>query len=237
MRSDAAPVCLVVSLLLAAPLCAQGLSLDIGRLTLGVDSMSISMLRSGTEVPVGSLWDELLIVPGPGDVAYAQRVYRTENRVFGPHLDTVVAVLPTLRLVYRRTIARIMTDSIGVAHDSLIGWTENADGVRKGIRRPLPIGVIDAGSFDLLVRGHDWTPGASFSVRAFLPGQDSLATLHAAFGAAERVRQRDGQDALSWRIDADFSGMAVTMWVDQHSRALVKEIIQVTPDIAMVMVR
>ncbi|MBK8004455.1 MAG: hypothetical protein IPK12_11100 [Gemmatimonadetes bacterium] len=107
----------------------------------------------------------------------------------------------------------------------------------REVRRHLPAGTIDSEHFDLLVRTHPWAPGARFAVRAFLSDQDSLSTLTATYGGEEILRQRDGTETATWRIEATFASLTVTFWVDQRTRAMVKEVIVISPEIRMLMVR
>lgn len=233
----AAPLVLALLLPGVAPLGAQAPAFEPARLVLGTDSMTISMVREGTLIAAGMLWDELTLVPLPGGGQGIRRVYRTVNRLFGNHLDTTVATVPALAIVARRSLSRILTDSVVAVGDSLLGWESMYGAPVREVRRHLPAGTIDSEHFDLLVRTHPWAPGARFAVRAFLSGQDSLSTLTATYGGEEILRQRDGTETATWRIEATFASLTVTFWVDQRTRAMVKEVIVISPEIRMLMVR
>src|SRR5690606_11819007 len=107
---------------------AQGVPHPLDRILLGVDSMSIAIVQGQDTVPVGELWDEVGIIDGPDGKPMVRRVYRTINRVFGPHLDTTVSSLPDFAPVSTRTYSSVVADSLAFGPKAVSGWVETQTG-------------------------------------------------------------------------------------------------------------
>ena len=236
VRSPAAV--LLAALLLCAPaLAAQDDAIDVTRLAPGTDSMAILLDRGGLGLPVGTLWDELAVVREPGQPAALRRVYRTVNRATGSHLDTTITTLPELRLLYHRAVEGGVRDSLAAVGDSLVGWVMDSSGARQPLRRAVPAGQVEMGLFDLLIRAAPWAPGLVVRAEAFIPAVDTTFELTARWAGEEDVTLRSGEVAGCWRVESEIAGLVVTSWVDRRTRALAKGRIQLTPEIAMVMLR
>jgi hypothetical protein len=201
----------------------------------GVDSMSISLVRDGAPTIVGELWDQLDDITVRGAPAL-RRVYRTINQAFGPHLETTMVRLPDLTLLSRRTYSQATSDSVAAYGDSLRGWRDRGQGARRPISRPAPR-LIDGSLFDVLVRGAQLSPSYTVGIQAYLSTQDSVATLNAHVTGSDRIVERDGSAADTWRVEIDFAGLSSTLWIDRKTRALVRQIIRLTPSISMLMER
>ncbi len=214
---------------------AQQPSADITRLTLGKDSLAVSLAQGGQERQIGLAWDELALVEGP-DVRL-WRVYRMENALFGPLLDTVVFELPSLRTFTRRTIGYLNSDSLFVVGDTVRGWQQRRKEPREPVVLYLPPGTIDANAFDLAIRATDWAPGVTREWQAYLPGQPGFLRMGARFEGMEVVRQRDGREIECWRILGDYAGSPVTFWIDPRDRGMVKQSIGLSRGAVMVLAR
>ena len=223
----------ILSLALTSVTQAQAPAFDVSKLTLGRDSLGITLTQNGQERVLGSAWDELTL--GPED--QLRRIYRMENVIFGPLLDTVVLDPGSFRLSARRTVGRVNSDSLAVTHDTVYGWQQVQTGPKQPLALYLPSGVIDANAFDLAIRVTDWAPGVSKTWQAFLPSQSGIVPLAAYFDGTELVHQRNGQEVAAWRIVGDFAGSPVTFWVDPRTRALVKESLGLSHGAAMVFLR
>jgi hypothetical protein len=189
-----------------AALEAQAPSFQVSKLALGTDSVAISIQQDGKERSIGLAWDQLALVTG--QPRRLSRVYRMENNLLGPLLDTVVFDLPSLRTWSRRTISKINSDSLFVVGDSVFGWQQVQDGARQAVALSLPRDVIDANAFDLVIRSTDWKPGLERTWSAFLPTSPTPVSLGAKLEGMEVVHQRNGTEVNCWRILGDFAGVA-----------------------------
>jgi hypothetical protein len=199
--------------------------------------MSIAIIQGQDTIPVGELWDEIGIIEGPDGKTMVRRVYRTINRVFGPHLDTTVSSLPDFAPVSKRTYSSVVADSLAFGPTDVRGWVETQTGGMRSIHRRLPPGLIAAGSFDLLVRTAALGPGWTTETNAYLAAFDSIHQLRAVVTGAETLRQRDAEQVETWRVEGTFGDLPLTMWIHKQTRAMVQELIRVTPDVAMLMRR
>jgi hypothetical protein len=236
-RSRAAWALLVILLGRVPALDAQVEAIDVSRLAPGIDSMAILLERGGMGIPVGTLWDEVAVLREPGQPLLLRRVYRTVNRATGSHLDTTVTALPDLRLRYHRTIQGAVLDSLVATGDTLAGWLSDSTGGRRPFRRALPTGQVEMGLFDLLIRAAPWAPGLEVRAEAFIPAVDTTFELVARWAGEADVTLRSGEVAACWRIESEVAGLVVTSWVDRRTRVLTKGRIQLTPELAMVMLR
>ncbi len=215
---------------------AQGADFNPRLLQHASDSMSISLVRDGSAVPVGELWDSFTDVRSARGPAL-RRIYRTLNQAFGPHTETTMVRLPDLSLLSRRTYSQSTSDSIVATGDSLLGWRDAGQGVRVRVARRSEPNVIEGSFFDALIRGGPLSPTYAVQVRAYLSVQDSIATLTARVTGSEAVRQHDGTMTDSWKVDMDFAGLSTTLWIAKKSRALVRQVIRLTPTVQMLMAR
>jgi hypothetical protein len=229
---------LIVLLLLLGPagLSAQQQQPDLSRLRRGTDSMSIILVRNGDEVPVGQLWDEIIDTSVRGAPAL-RRVYRTVNAVFGPHAETTVVRTPKLNLLTRRTYAQLASDSVAVGDDSIRGWRDVGQQGRQPIARQADSTAIDGSMFDVLLRAAPLGPGYRIQARAYISTQDTIGVLTAWVTGASPIRQRDMRIVDTWVVAIDFLGLSSTLWIDKESRALVRQVITLSPEIQMLMQR
>ncbi|MDX2121113.1 MAG: hypothetical protein SF070_08700 [Gemmatimonadota bacterium] len=224
-----------LSALLLSGVRAQAPGADIARVALGKDSLAVWFSQGGPERQIGRAWDELALVAGPPSRLW--RVYRMENELFGPLLDTVVFELPSLRTFSRRTIGYLNSDSLFLVGDTVRGWQQRRNEPREPVALYLPPGTIDANAFDLAIRATDWAPGVTREWQAYLPGQRSFLRMGARYEGVEMVRQRDGREIECWRILGDYAGSPVTFWIDPRDRGMVKQSIGLSRGAVMVLAR
>lgn len=224
-----------LSTLLFTAVRAQAPGAGIAKVALGKDSLAVWFSQGSPERQIGRAWDELALVDGPD--ARLWRVYRMENALFGPLLDTVVFELPSLRTFSRRTIGYLNSDSLFVMGDTVRGWQQRRNEPREPVVLYLPPGTIDANAFDLAIRATDWAPGVTREWQAYLPGQPGFLKMGARFEGMEVVRQRDGREIECWRILGDYAGSPVTFWIDPRDRGMVKQSIGLSRGAVMVLAR
>jgi hypothetical protein len=202
-----------------------------------LDSMRILLVRTTDERDIGMLWDETTLVRA-GDTGYSlRRVYRTINKLFGNHLDTVYSTVPDLRPISHRAVAGTALESIQYRSDSIVGWVEPEGKPRRRIARSADRSLYDAHTFDLLIRRAPLHPGYQLSVPALLSSQDTVATLKASVTGAATVQVEGGREAETWVVELDFAGLRSTMWVDKASRRLARQTIQLAPGVTLLMDR
>jgi len=200
------------------------------------DSMGIAVVREGSSQTVGELWDELKDTTIHG-VAALRRVYRTVNQLFGPHTETTFVRLADLTLISRRTHSQSTSDSLVLTGDSVLGWRQTEQGTHAPVRRARDPQVIEASFFDALIRAAPLSPEYAIAIRGFISPTDSIATLRARVIGTEAIQQRNGTGTETWQVDMDFAGLRSTLWIDKKTRALVRQVIRLTPSVEMLMRR
>ncbi|MBC7841636.1 MAG: hypothetical protein H7099_04965 [Gemmatimonadaceae bacterium] len=211
--------------------------MDAARLPLGVDSLDIYLLSGGAERRVGRLWDELQRVDVAG-ASLARRVYRTENAVFGPTLDTTYSKWPDLRPRAHWSEGRTSAVEVAYRGDSVVGHRSTTLGTVVPITRRLPRTVTDGASFDLLVRASVLTRGLRLSSTAYLAAADSVALISALVTGDEQWRTNLGGEIVNvWVVQMDYAGLASTLWIDKATHALIRQTIRLAPDITIIFSR
>lgn len=231
------PLLAALSMASASVVPRQQPDIDARRLALGVDSLEIFLLSGGTERRIGRLWDEVQQVD-IGGASLVRRVYRTENAVFGPTLDTTFSTWPELRPHSHRSVARIASADVEYRGDSAVGKRSVNAGKPSPIARRLPASVTDGASFDLIVRASALSAGSRVFAIAYLAVQDSVAGLSAIVIGEEAWRSTlSGQQLDLWVVEMDFGGLASTLWIDKATRALARQTIRLAPDVTIMWTR
>lgn len=220
----------------AAVASGQASAPDGSRLALGTDSLVIYLVRDDARQRVGRLWDELQRVDVAGRPAL-RRVYRTENALFGPNLDTVVSRLPDLKPISLWTSGHQASYEARFREDSIVGRRAIGGGSVQPIARVADKTLYDAGTFDLIVRAAPLAEGWSIELPAYLATQDSVVQLRARVTGSETLRRAAARKPPVdvWVVDMDFAGLSSTMWIEKQSRALVRQVIRLRPGISMLM--
>jgi hypothetical protein len=205
-------------------------SFDGRSLSLGLDSMQITLVRDSLKETIGTLSNELSVKG-----ATLTRVYRSNNVLFGTHVDTLVSDWPTLRARSQRTTSTAVSVAADYAGGKVTGWRRQLPGDTVAIANLQNAPPYDAAMFDVLVRATDFTKDSVLTVQAFSAGNDTVLTLSARYAGAERVTL--GVSAYdAWKVEMDFAGMSSTMWIEPKSRRLLKQIIRLQPNIHLMMV-
>lgn len=215
-------------LLIAAPATAQQtVAVDGRRLTAGIDSLAIFYIQGGDTTRTGLLRDELTFLEEDGR-RVLRRVYRTVDRVLGPRIDTLVDVAATLEPVRHRSSTDRAREVLNFAAGQVTGWLWLANGDSVAVSAPVATGTVNASAFDLVLRASDLREGWAAEVPAFLPNARATTALRARVTGVEVVA---GEPC--WRVAAEFTGMPVTFWIGQRSRALRQQLMQFRPDAAV----
>jgi hypothetical protein len=212
-------------------------SVNAARLTLGVDSLEIFLLSGGAERRVGRLWDELQRIDVNG-TTLVRRVYRTENAVFGPTLDTTYSTWPELRPHAHKAEGRTYTADVIYRADSVVGRRSVTLGTIVPIGRRLSGETTDAASFDLRIRASVLSADFELVSSAYLAAQDSVAQLRARVTGEQRWRAGvTGPIVDVWVVQMDFVGLASTLWIDKATRALVRQTLRLAPEVTIMWTR
>jgi hypothetical protein len=194
-------------------------------LSAGVDSLAIFLVRDGDTTRTGSVRDELAQTHLNGRPVL-RRVYRSEDRVLGSRVDTIVDALPTLTPISSQSVSRHGREVLQFEPTHVHGWMRLINGDSVGIDVPVAGAVYNSGSFDMLLRAAPLREGWEAEVPAFLPNTRTVARLRARVAGRDSIGTAD-----CWRIDAEFTGMPVTFWVDAASRRLCQQVMHVQPGV------
>jgi hypothetical protein len=191
----------------------------------GTDSLAIYVVRDGDTTRTGMLWDELAAAELEGR-GVLRRVYRTEDRILGARLDTIVDEFPSLAPIQSVSASRHGAEVLSFTRNRVRGWKQLVNGDSVPIDVALPATVYNSATFDLVLRAASLRDGWQAAVPAFLGNTRTVVTLTAKVAGTERIGS-----SVCWRVDAEFAGMPVTFWIDQSSRKLCKQVMQVSPGV------
>lgn len=193
----------------------------------GTDSLAIYLVRGADTTRTGTAVDELQVVERDGRTLL-QRVYHSVDKVLGARIDTLVDLRETLAPVQHRSRTGHLLEFLEFGDGRATGWMRLANGDSVTIDAPLPAGSYNASTFDLVLRASPLSEGWEAVIPVFLPNTRSVSELRARVAGSEIV---DGSD--TWRVDAEFTGMPVTFWVDKETRALRQQTMRIRPDVVI----
>jgi hypothetical protein len=202
----------------------RGLDPDARRLTPGVDSLAVFLVRGADTTRTGSLRDEIRMVR-VGGRDLVQRVYVSADRVLGARIDTLVDVAASLQPVRHRSRSARTVEAIDFTAGRATGWMRLANQDSLSVDAAAA-GAYNASSFDLVLRASSLRASWEASVPVFLPTTRTVVPLHARVTGTETI---DGE--LCWRVQAEFTGTPVTFWIGQTSRRLRQQVMQARPDL------
>jgi hypothetical protein len=212
-------LCAALSLLTGAkPAIAQRGTphLDGRRLPLQVDTFAISVIQGKDTVQTGTLVDALR-----ADGNHLMRIYNQNDRVLGPHLDTIISELPGLKPLAYRSLSLEGIKRLTFAGATVSGWTRLPNGDSVTVKVPLPPIVYDGTSYDLVIRASDLSEKFVLTVPAFVAGPNTVSQLTGRVTGSAMV---DGH--ACWVFVGNFTGMPVTFWIDKTTRALRRQLMQ-----------
>ena len=203
---------------------------DGRRLRLGSDSLEVYIIRMGQPQRTGYLIDRLDTVRVNGETML-RRIYRTTDAVLGSSVDTLVDVLSSLqpRSVWSRSNRG--TERLDWQMNRVVGVVEEPDAPARSIDSPRPNGWFSSASFDLILRASPLADGYRISVPTF----SGLRGSHVLTANVARSEAVEGYGD-TWRIEADFAGLPVTLWIGKTSRRVVRQIMHVSPTVKIMFV-
>lgn len=190
------------------------------RLALGTDSLAVYFVRGTDTTQTGLIRDELTVLDSGGR-RLLRRVYWTGDRVLGTRSDTIIDELANLRPVRVRSRAASGLEFLEFTAGRVAGWLRLPNGDSVAIADVVPTDVYYAGSFDLVLRSASLSPTWTASVPSYLTSARGVVPLTARVAGTEDV---DGRDC--WRVEAHFSNLPVTFWIDRETRALRRQAMQ-----------
>ena len=197
---------------------------DGRRLRLTTDSLEVYVVRQGRQQRTGLVVDQLDTVRVNGETVL-RRVYRTDDAVLGASLDTLVNALPDLSARSVRTLGARVIEILDWENGQVHGSVDENGKPSRAIEAAVPAGGwYSSAAFDLILRASPLAEGYVVSVPAF-SGQQGAAVLTARVAGSESIAGYGD----TWRVDADFAGMAVTFWISKMSRQLVRQVMRIAP--------
>jgi hypothetical protein len=216
-------------LLCAAPAVAQKTARGES-LRAGVDTLSVYFVQGRDTTLTGTVLDEIGFSDRQGR-REIHRVYVTEDRVLGSRLDSLVDAIDLRPMAHRSRTSRNQAFA-EFRNKRVAGWLRLPNGDSVSFDAITPAGVINASAFDLWLRTAPLAPGWSGEVAAF------EVMSRTTMGLRTRVTGEDVVDAEPcWRVQADFGGTPVTFWIGKTSRSLRRQVMQISPDRAILFTR
>ncbi len=225
VRSRSVSRIVLLAFALPAALRAQTTApnIDGARLPLEVDTFRVYLIRGHDTTETGFLIDALR-----ADGGRLTRVYDQRDLITGHQLDTIVSRLPDLSPVSYHDQSKQRIAQLEFALGRVDGWTRLPDGESLAVHERLPAGVFDGTSYDLVIRAADLRDSLQLTVPSFILGPNTVSAIVGRVYGSDSV---DGADC--WRFRANFTGMPVTFWIDKRTRALRRQLMQPTVDLAV----
>jgi len=194
------------------------LRLDGRRLPLQVDTYAVYVIRGSDTARTGILFDALLT-----DSVRLVRVYDQRDLVLGRQVDTIVSRRADLTpIAYHDRSLRGIAD-LAYAEGRVDGWTRLPNGDTVGVHVLLPTPVYDGASYDLVVRSAELRDSLQLTVPMFLVGSNTVGAIGGRVAGSATVDSAD-----CWVFRANFAGMPVVFWIDKRTRALRRQLMQLT---------
>jgi hypothetical protein len=226
LRSSFVPaLSLLLTLTAGRALFAQeAISLDGRRLRLGVDSLEVFLVRGADTTRTGMIRDRLEMFHSP-EGPLLRRIYTTADQVLGAGVDSITDRLPTLAPVRHRGPGPKFVQTLDFVPGRVTGSVAEAGKPAVPVNYPVPATVYNASTLDLVLRSADLREGWRAEVPIALALMESVARMPAAVVGVESV---DGHPC--WRVDANYFGMKVSFYIDQTTRQLRRQVMQIGPD-------
>jgi len=221
---------LALSLLtiLATTVVAQGAPQPEGaRLTLGSDTLIAFLVRGSDTTQIGRVVDELSERSMNGR-RVLHRIYRSDNQLSGPSLDTLIDEFEALRPISQRSRSGRAIELVEFTDRRASGVVLQPTGDSLLVDVGLPQTVFSSSSFDLVLRAAPLADGWTTTVPSFVTSTRVVVPMHARVAGTERI----GADEC-WRVEAEYMGMSVAFWVAQQSRKLCRQEMRVQAGITL----
>lgn len=186
----------------------------------GTDTFTVWMVRGRDTLPVGRVIDAITFVHDTAGLL-VHRVYRSEVAGSVMRVDTMVDRLDGFRPIRAAAvIADTGVSAISFANHRVVGTIYTPLGRRREIDLAFPDGAVQGASFDLILRSQLLTTGDTVRRVVFAPVVTAFTRSMVVVEGSEVVGDR-----RTWRLRGTASGAVATFWVDQSTRALVRQAI------------
>jgi len=218
------------------PMCAaaQGSLLapsavDARRLTPGVSSGMIFVVRGGDTVQTGTFADELVV--RADTLIFVRGIY---DGLLGQELDTIVSHVPDLMPI-SHSYSSLRGPAKGNGHFSFAdtkttGWSSDGLGKVTPINITRPAAAWSVMTVPLVLGATDLREGDTFMIQVFHPAYSESGKLTAVMLGSEQVHGR-----LCWRVNVflDNADQFGTYWIDQVKRTVDRAISPASPGISL----
>jgi hypothetical protein len=220
------PTCAVAQGSLLAPS-----AVDAHRLTPGISSGIIFVVRGGDTVKTGTFADEIVV---RGDtLIFVRGIY---DRMFGQEVDTLLSHMPDLMPI-GYSYSALSGPSKGDGHFSFAGtkttgWSSDSAGKVTTINITRPSASWSLPTLALVLRATDLREGDTFAIPVFHPAYSDPGELTAAVLGSEQVHGR-----LCWRVSVflDSANQVGTYWIDQTTRTLHRVLSLISPGMSLLL--
>jgi hypothetical protein len=197
----------------------------------GVDTLAVFVVNGIDTTRTGIVVDEIGMIDRGGK-RLLQRVYRSQDRILGTRVDTLIDDASTLKPVSIRSRTSNSFEFIDFQNRRALGWMRLANGDSVGVDAPVGDSAYGSATFDLILRSSPLRENWKAAIPSFLNSTRTIVPLYAKVVGSENVGA-----SPAWRIQADFGGTPVTFWVDKQTRKLVRQVMQIRPDFAILFAR
>lgn len=180
------------------------------------DTLSMWIIRGTDTVPVGRQIHQLSLRRESG-VTLLFRVVATDAPLFGPRIDTIISQNDTGLPVRSVVVTPWATERVDVIGGRARGRITGPDNVVVDLDVKVPEGTIHMANIDLALRQRLLPLGGILTLRVFIPAPG---------GGGEIQMRVEGVEAIGtewvWRIRALNLANALTLWISQADRSLVR---------------
>lgn len=197
-------------------------NVDPAKLSCRTDTLAIFLVRQGVRQQTGTVIDECH-PEGSGAARVRMRIYISRDAVLGNRVDTVIDSWTSLEPRSYHSVASHEIVRLDWLGSHLRGRIETEGKAPVAVDEQLRSRVYNGASFDTMIEASPLAANYAVEIPAYVPGR-GVVTLTAKVVGEEMI---DGQ--ASWRVDADFTGLAVTFWIAKSSRRLLKQVLHAAP--------
>lgn len=195
---------------------------DASKLQCGTDSLEVYLVAGESRLRTGTVVDECHSV-GTAAEQMLVRVYRSNDKILGNRVDTVVDSWSSLQPRSHHGTTTRETTFLDWADGRIRGRSQSMGAAAVPVDEVFPASAYNSASFDLILRASPLALGYDVAVPAYISSR-GVVTLTAKVVGEELIG-----DEAAWRVDADFTGMAVTFWIAKSSRRLLKQVMHTAP--------
>jgi hypothetical protein len=222
---------LLVSAFNASAQSTAGAALDGGRLTLGADTLWTYFVRGRDTMPTGFVVDHLQRARQDGQ-EILRRVYRSENRLTGPQVDTLIDLWPSLAPRGHRSYSARGIERLEFSSSRAQGHIRMPTGDSIAVDVALPSAVYNSATFDLTLRAAPLSESWRTTIPTFVTSTRSVVSMNARVAGSAVI---DGREC--WRVEAEFMAMPVTFWIAKDDRSLRQQVLRPQAGVSFLFLR